>query len=840
MTLGGAAVWFPLVFIMRFQRAIFCRLCLMAGLWAGGATLTVHAGGGAFNTLVVVNTNSAESVELGEYYASQHGIPTHQICSVGIATNTATLTPTNFFTLLRDPILAHIAAENLTGQIDYVVLCGDLPTRVRDVEGVTASLFYGFQNAPSVWEVGACNLPLYTTNNYYRAERAFRSVAGWNNTNGFVAFHLLGTNLANAKLVADRGVAAQSTFPAGTIYLYNLGDGPRGWREQLFGDAQFSFTALPGLPAECFIAAPWATLNNKTNVMGYHDGCAYLTAGAKSTNNTWLAGAYADHMTSYGGRLLDTNHNQNTVLDWFGIGATASYGTVAEPCSYIEKYPDPFLGFLYARGFTIGEAYAMAVFAPYQGLFAGDPLAAPYAAPPVITVSQPTNNQIVTGTVTVAISATAHARGVPAAGFDLFVDNRLRTNLVTLAPTPGNQLAVAVAGRTNSVTVAANDTLFDVVNALADAVNNDATQTVYATAFGDRLELIHRQFDHAGDNAAVSATVAQGTADSLTLGVGLAATNIAPSPYHARKMVWLATRTGSGANANDKLTCIITLTNGVAITNTLVATQGEAVTNILERLRQAINTNSTLQATNGVSYAHNSQYPVNYGYLTSRTPGPDGYGIVVDYRVTAVSNTTGLATNSDMTTFLDDNARDTRARASILFHVRPTNGTLAAEYALDTTALADGHHTLDIIARDGSAVAAQSRQTLTIFVANGVTSQGTPHWWLAQHGWTNDFENAALADTDNDGVPAWQEYLADTDPTDADSFPWLEFLDVLQDPPVLTWPASPARAYQIHYADDLFNGPWVTQQLLQGASEWADTNPPPATNRFYRLFPHLP
>ena len=103
-----------------------------------------------------------------------------------------------------------------------MVLCGDLPTRVRDVEGVTASLFYGFQNAPSVWEVGACNLPLYTTNNYYRAERAFRSVAGWNNTNGFVAFHLLGTNLANAKLVADRGVAAHSTFPAGTIYLYNL------------------------------------------------------------------------------------------------------------------------------------------------------------------------------------------------------------------------------------------------------------------------------------------------------------------------------------------------------------------------------------------------------------------------------------------------------------------------------------------------------------------------------------------------------------------------------------------------------------------------------------------
>lgn len=803
---------------------------------AGGA----HAGGGAFNTLVVVNTNSADSVELGGYYASQHGIPAHQICPVGIATGTVTLTSNQFFTLLRDPIQAHLAAEHLAGQIDYVVLCGDLPTRVRNVEGVSASLFYGFHNAPGYNEGGiGCNLPLHTTNSYYRAERAFRSAAGWNNTNGWVAFHLLGTNLANAKQVVDRGAAAQSTFPAGGVYLYDLGDAARGVREQLFADTQFTFSSLPGLPMDCTIGPYYTSMSGKTNVLGYHDGYGTISGGIAS-NNTWLTGAYADHMTSCGGMLPDPCLGQSTVLNWFGIGATASYGTVAEPCNYIAKFPDPFMGYLYSRGFTVGEAYAMAVLAPYQGLFAGDPLAAPFAAPPVITISQPTPAQIVTGTVTVAVSATAHARGVPAAGFDLYVDNRLRTNLVTLAPTPGNRLSVVVGGHTNSVTVGNGQELPETVATLADAINADPAAVVSATASGDRLELIYSQWDHNGDLLPVAAQVAAGTAEALTLGVGLAATNLVPSIYRARAYVWLAQHTTNGANAGDTITCTLTLTNGTVVTNSLVANQNEKIPALLDRMRTAINANATLLGTNGVVYDRLANAANSFGAILARTPGPGAANIQISWHVAPVSTNSGLTTNANHVGWLWDNPRDVRPRASVLFHVRPTNGTLAAEYALDTTALAAGHHTLDIIARDGSAVAAQSRQTVTIFVANGATAQGTPHAWLAQHGWTNDFENAALADTDLDGVPAWQEYLADTDPTDTDSFPWLEFLDVLQDPPVLTWPASPARAYQIHYADDLLSGAWVTQQLPQGADAWADTNPPPPTNRYYRLFPHLP
>lgn len=45
------------------------------------------------------------------------------------------------------------------------------------------------------------------------------------------------------------------------------------------------------------------------------------------------------------------------------------------------------------------------------------------------------------------------------------------------------------------------------------------------------------------------------------------------------------------------------------------------------------------------------------------------------------------------------------------------------------------------------------------------TNTPTPKWWLAQYGWATNFESAVMSDTDNDGLRAWQEYLADTDPT---------------------------------------------------------------------------
>jgi hypothetical protein len=47
---------------------------------------------------------------------------------------------------------------------------------------------------------------------------------------------------------------------------------------------------------------------------------------------------------------------------------------------------------------------------------------------------------------------------------------------------------------------------------------------------------------------------------------------------------------------------------------------------------------------------------------------------------------------------------------------------------------------------------------------------GTPEWWLTMHGLTNGgCARAELDDKDKDGLSNWQEYLADTNPTNATS-----------------------------------------------------------------------
>lgn len=85
---------------------------------------------------------------------------------------------------------------------------------------------------------------------------------------------------------------------------------------------------------------------------------------------------------------------------------------------------------------------------------------------------------------------------------------------------------------------------------------------------------------------------------------------------------------------------------------------------------------------------------------------------------------------------------------------------------------------------------------------------GTPHWWLAGHGYAGDFDAAEASNDDDDPFTAGQEYVADTDPTNPASF--FQILDIDPGPPaVVTFdPASTARRYTFQFTEDLVGGAW--------------------------------
>ena len=107
-----------------------------------------------------------------------------------------------------------------------------------------------------------------------------------------------------------------------------------------------------------------------------------------------------------------------------------------------------------------------------------------------------------------------------------------------------------------------------------------------------------------------------------------------------------------------------------------------------------------------------------------------------------------------------------------------------------------------------------------------------PYTWLdgyypGQGGSSAAFEALALADSDGDGFPAWQEYLLGTDPTNASSYLYVT-IQMNGATPVVGWSVTNNAIESLGY-----------RYILKGKSSLTDTTDwQPVTNahRFFKLF----
>ena len=192
-------------------------LCALSSrLWAGGSGL---------NVVVVVNQNSTNSVQLGNYYCEQRQVPPQNFLRASWTGGNVQWLRSDFQTVILNPLLSMLSARQLTNQIDYVLLCMDFPYRVTDTNGAnstTTALFSGFipdGAAPGPGLPTSCSLPSASSNAYAGSEYLFRSMAPGSSKTNFLAVMLTSSNLAQAELVIDGGVASDGTFPTQTVYL---------------------------------------------------------------------------------------------------------------------------------------------------------------------------------------------------------------------------------------------------------------------------------------------------------------------------------------------------------------------------------------------------------------------------------------------------------------------------------------------------------------------------------------------------------------------------------------------------------------------------------------------
>jgi uncharacterized protein (TIGR03790 family) len=195
------------------------------------------------------------------------------------------------------------------------------------------------------------------------------------------AMTIAATTQAEAEALIDRGVASDNTWPTGTAYLMSTSDSVRSARcvlEPMYGyinECQLFLNTwdpvASGVGASIVSAD---SVSNKTDVLFYVQGLASVPDLA---TNTYLPGAVADHLTSYGGTIPTSG--QMSCFEFIKAGATGSYGTVVEPFAFQQKFPDPrVLIPRYFGGNTLIEAYWKSVAWPSQGIFIGEPLARPF------------------------------------------------------------------------------------------------------------------------------------------------------------------------------------------------------------------------------------------------------------------------------------------------------------------------------------------------------------------------------------------------------------------------------------------------------------------------------
>lgn len=309
---------------------------------------------------IVINTADPTSRAIGEAYIKARAIPAAQVLRLALPVK-PTLSPEEFASVdarVRAFFKPNVQALALAWTAPYAVGCNS----------ITSALTLGYDATACVT---ACQRG--KTSRYFNAatSRPFTDLKLR------PTMLLAAPDLAAATALFQRGVAADRSLgwrgaPPANAYFVHTSDVARSVRFRLFPP--------PGLVARVGVdvhVQESDSVQPAGRVLLYETGLARVEGiGALR----WVPGALADHLTSFGGQLQAPAAGQMSALEWIAAGATASYGTVSEPCNHLQKFPHPQVLLLhYVQGASALEAYWKSVAWPQQGVFIGEPLAAPFA-----------------------------------------------------------------------------------------------------------------------------------------------------------------------------------------------------------------------------------------------------------------------------------------------------------------------------------------------------------------------------------------------------------------------------------------------------------------------------
>ncbi|MFV2005447.1 MAG: TIGR03790 family protein [Gammaproteobacteria bacterium] len=303
---------------------------------------------------IVINTRDADSALIADYYQNKRGIPQENLIRVSMPAGNNSISEKKFNEVYQQ------IKKQTPDTVQYYALAWSKPFKVACMS-MTSAVSFGFDKA---YCAKGCKQTRLSS--YYNSDTELPN----DDLNIRPAMMLAGSSVEQVYAMIDRGAASDGTKPEATAYLMNTSDKARNVRSR-------RYKIIKELLAENINIEQVNSdvLKNKNDVMFYFTGRVKVKA---IESNKYLPGAIADHLTSTGGKLFGSK--QMSILRWLDAGATASYGTVVEPCAFTQKFPNPGIVIeRYTNGESLIEAYWKSVAWPGQGVFVGEPMASPYA-----------------------------------------------------------------------------------------------------------------------------------------------------------------------------------------------------------------------------------------------------------------------------------------------------------------------------------------------------------------------------------------------------------------------------------------------------------------------------
>ncbi|MBM2840062.1 MAG: Internalin-related protein [Bacteroidetes bacterium] len=326
---------------------------------------------------VVVNTNSANSMAIGEYFKNARSIPAPNM--IYVAVDTSEEIDSTMFNTLRSQVENHLTTNNMVNSINYLVTTKGVPLKVN--RGNTFStispsasveselmLILG-QYSSYIGGIGKITSPYY-----FQTAHCTHSAYGI-----YLVTRLDAYTLQQVLDLVDRSGPGISVSPQAS-YVF---DQDPDWNATIPSLNSYLVTAKTSLEAKGKIVVldqSTTYMTNRTSVIGYtswgsNDHYANNYTAYAIPHNTWANGAIAETYVSTSGRsfMMPQTYGQSLVADLIQEGISGVKGYVYEP--YSSAMAIPYVLFdRYTSVYNLAESFFMASrYASWMDVIIGDP-----------------------------------------------------------------------------------------------------------------------------------------------------------------------------------------------------------------------------------------------------------------------------------------------------------------------------------------------------------------------------------------------------------------------------------------------------------------------------------